>query len=221
MGELRVGLLGEGVDATAKTGNPDIPEPGHHRLAGLTARFAYDTIDKRLFATEGTRATASLYSSQPELGADRRYQNAQFALATTRTSQRNVWQLGLRGGSDLGSHAPYYDQFKVGGLFNFSGYRYEQLVGREYALAGLLFRRRAAFLNETLGTAVYSGLSLEVGNVYKRLDGTPSTGVLLGGALFLAIDSKIGPIYLAYGRSEGGRSAFYLYLGSSVELYAR
>ena len=44
---------------------------------------------------------------------------------------------------------------------------------------------------------------------------------VFGGALFLAVDSKVGPIYLAYGRSEGGHSALYLYLGSSIELYQR
>jgi len=106
-------------------------------------------------------------------------------------------------------------------LFNFSGYRYEQLVGREFFFTSVLYRRRAVFLNETLGTAIYSGVSLELGNVYRRLDGTPAAGALFGGALFLAVDSKVGPIYLAYGRSEGGHSALYLYLGSSIELYQR
>ena len=161
------------------------------------------------------------YTSQPSLGADRRYETVSLDALLTHTWQKNVWQLALRGGSDLGSGAPFYDQFRVGGLFNFSGYRYEQLVGREFVFAGLLYRRRAAFLNETLGTAIYSGVSLEAGNVYRRADGTAASGVLVGGALFLAVDSKVGPIYLAYGRSEGGRSAFYLYLGSSVELYQR
>ncbi|HEX4234685.1 MAG TPA: patatin-like phospholipase family protein [Caldimonas sp.] len=220
-GELRIGLQREGVDTIAKAGNPRVPDPGRHALAAVTAQFVYDSVDKRIFPTAGTRATASIYSSQPGLGADRRYQTVALDLTTTNTWQANAWQFSLHGGSDLGSNVPFYDQFKVGGLFNFSGYRYEQLVGREYALAGLQYRRRAAFLNETLGTAVYSGLSLEVGNVYKRLDGTPATGVLVGGALFLAVDSKIGPLYLAYGRSEGGRSAVYLYLGSSAELYPR
>jgi NTE family protein len=218
---LRIGLQREGVETKPKAGNPTIPDPGHHALAAVTAQFVYDSVDKRIFPTEGTRATASIYSSQPGLGADRRYQTVALDLTTTNTWQANAWQFSLHGGSGLGSNVPFYDQFKVGGLFNFSGYRYEQLVGREYALAGLQYRRRAAFLNETLGTAVYSGLSLEVGNVYKRLDGTPATGVLVGGALFLAVDSKIGPVYLAYGRSEGGRSAVYLYLGSSAELYPR
>ena len=218
-GEAKVGLLHEGVETTAKVGNPDLPDPGHHTHAGITGQLTYDTVDKRLFPTEGTRGTLSGFSSAAGLGADHSYQLVSIDVVKTLTWQRNVWQFALRGGSDLGSHAPFYDQFKEGGLFNFSGYRYEQLVGREYALAGVLYRRRATFLNETLGTAVYSGVSLEVGNVYKRLDRTNSTGVLAGGALFVAIDSKLGPLYLAYGVSEGGRSALYLYLGSSVELY--
>jgi NTE family protein len=220
-GEVRLGLVREEVDGRVKTGDFLLPDPGRHALGGVAARFAYDSVDKRLFPSEGIRANATAYSSQPWLGADRRYETVAFDGAITNTWQKNVWQLALRGGSDLGSRAPFYDQFKVGGLFNFSGYRYEQLVGREFVFAGLLYRRRAAFLNETLGTAIYSGVSLETGNVYRRIDGTAATGILFGGALFLAVDSKVGPIYLAYGRSEGGHSALYLYLGSSVELYQR
>jgi NTE family protein len=220
-GEARIGLRRENVSTTSKVGSPDIPDRGHHSIGGIVARFAYDSVDKRLFASEGTRARVSGFTSRSALGADASYGLVSFDLASTFTRQRNVWQLSLRGGSDLGSHAPSYDQFRAGGLFNFSGYRYEQLTGREYALAGLLYRRRATFLNETLGTAVYSGISLEVGNVYKRLDSTPASGILVSGALFLAVDSKIGPVYLAYGLSEGGHSAVYLYLGSSVELYPR
>jgi len=220
-GEVRLGVLREEVDSRVKSGDIVLPDPGRRSLGGVAARFAYDSVDKRLFPTEGIRATATAYSSQPWLGADRHYETVAFDATVTHTWQKNVWQLALRGGSDLGSHVPFYDQFKAGGLFNFSGYRYEQLVGREFFLAGLLYRRRAAFLNETLGTAIYSGVSLEGGNVYRRLDGTPASGVVFSGALFLAVDSKVGPIYLAYGRSEGGHSALYLYLGSSIELFQR
>ena len=45
---------------------------------------------------------------------------------------------------------PEYDQFKLGGLFQFSGYRVGQLVGREYALGTVQYRRRIADLNESL-----------------------------------------------------------------------
>jgi len=220
-GEVRLGILREDVDAKPKTGDVLLPDPGRHALGAIAARFAYDSVDKALFPTEGVRATASAFSFKPWLGSDRQYETVAFDGTATKTWQKNVWQLTLRGGSDLGSHAPFYDQFRAGGLFNFSGYRYEQLVGREFFLTSVLYRRRAVFLNETLGTAIYSGVSLEVGNVYRRLDGTSASGVLFGGALFLAVDSKVGPIYLAYGRSEGGHSALYLYLGSSIELYQR
>ena len=32
-------------------------------------------------------------------------------------------------------------------------------------------------------------------------------------SLFLGLDSIIGPLYLAYGKTFGGDSAFYLFLG--------
>ena len=44
-------------------------------------------------------------------------------------------------------------------------------------------------------------------------------GVLTGGSLFLGVDSKLGPIYVAYGQSQGGHSAMYLYIGSSIEAF--
>jgi len=34
-----------------------------------------------------------------------------------------------------------------------------------------------------------------------------------GGLLFLAVNSVIGPVYLAYGRAEGGKDAYYFFLG--------
>ncbi len=212
----------QGVDETQKVGIPvPLLDGGHHSLAGVTGRFSYDSVDKRLFATDGTVMHLNAYSSQPGMGADRSYQTVSFDAMTSTSRKGNVWQFGLRGGSDLGSNAPFYDQFKTGGLFNFSGYRTSQLVGKEYGLAVMQYRRRVGFLNETLGSAAYAGGSLEVGNVFKRLDGTPTKGAMASGSLFLALDSKIGPVYLAYGLSEGGRSMIYLYLGSSLEMQQR
>ena len=55
--------------------------------------------------------------------------------------------------------------------------------------------------------------------MFKRLDGTSVRGPMFGGSLFLGIDSRIGPVYLAYGLSEGGQRAIYLYIGSSIESF--
>jgi NTE family protein len=218
-GEVRFGIVRGSADWDSKVSTPGIPDSGKETVAGFTGRFVYDSVDKALFPTQGTLAKVKAFVSSAGLGADSNYKTLSFDAYTTLTRERYVWQLALRGGSDLGSDAPFYDQFRLGGLFNFSGFRRGELTGREYGLASVLLRHRATFLNETLGTAVYSGASLELGNVYKRLDNTPAQGVLTNGSLYLAVDSKIGPVYLAWGLSEGGRSTVYFYIGSSLEAY--
>ena len=44
---------------------------------------------------------------------------------------------------------------------------------------------------------------------------------MLSGAVFLGIASKFGPVYLAYGHSDHGVQAVYLYLGSSLDFLRR
>jgi NTE family protein len=218
-GEFRVGLQRESVDGKLNVGYPTLPDPGRSQLGGITARFTYDTQDLRLFPTSGSYGSANGYYSSTGLGADSKYNTGSIYWSSTySSSRRNVWTLVVRGGSDFGSHAPYYDQFSEGGLFNFSGYQLNQLIGREYGLGVLQFRRAISFLTETMGTAVYLGATVEAGNVYERLDRSPASGVLIGGSVYLGVRSRLGPVYFAYGQSEGGRRALYLYLGSSLDV---
>ena len=219
-GQFRAGVLRGNVNISTEVGTPLPGDPtGSYALGAFTTRFVLDTLDRRVFPTDGSYGRLTGYFSNTGLGAASSYKTVALDWATTfTTGQRNVWTLAAHGGSDLDSHAPYYDQFYQGGLFNFSGYQLNQLVGREYALGTLEYRRAVTYLMETFGSAVYAGGSFEAGNVYERLDGTSATGVLLSGAVFLGVSSKLGPVYLAYGYSEKGQSALYLYLGSSFEL---
>src|SRR5690606_2147809 len=109
----------------------------------------------------------------------------------------------------------------VGWQFDVCGYGVSALNGREFAIGALQLRRRVADLNETLGTGVYVGATVEVGNVFERFDAVPSRGLLAGGSVFVGIDSRVGPIYLAYGLSQGGHHALYLYVGASIEAVPR
>ena len=218
-GDLRLGVLRGKVNATKDVGEDWVKAPGRNDTGAATARFYYDTLDKRLWATDGTLGYVSAYVSRTGLGADENYKVLEGRVGTVFSVGRNVFTVGARGGTDMGTRAPEYDQFKLGGLFQFSGYRVGQLVGREYALGTVQYRRRIADLNESFGTGVYAGASLEAGNVWKRLDGTNAHGVVTSGSLFVGVDSKLGPIYLGWGRSEGGRSTVYLYIGSAVEAF--
>ena len=218
-GELRVGLMRGSVNVGTKVGDPSITAVnGKYATGGVLARFVVDNLDRRVFPTSGSYLLVSGLVAEPGLGSDFKYDTGSFEFQHTfMQGTRNNWTLVASGGSDFGTHAPYYDQFSRGGLFDFSGYQINQLVGHEFASAALQFRR-AVTLNATSGAATYLGASLETGNVWERLDGTPAHGVIVSGSLFLGIASKIGPVYLAYGLSEQGVSAVYLYLGSSLEL---
>ncbi|CAG0959871.1 putative NTE family protein [Rhodocyclaceae bacterium] len=215
-GEVRLGLQRGGVTTKQKVGDPAFIAPGHSNTAGATLRFNYDQVDQRLFPTKGSSGSFTAYSSQTGLGADRNYRKIEGTWMTLFSRGRDVLGLGISGGTDLGSNAPYYDQFRLGGLFNMSGYRNSQLIGREYLFGVMQYRRRFADISRAFGTGIYAGASLEAGNVFKRLDNTPTKGALYAGSLFVGIDSKLGPVYLGYGLSEGGHSAWYLYIGSSL-----
>lgn len=220
-GEFRAGIMRGEYTADNRIAGSPFPDPGPNALGAFTTRFIYDTLDKRMFATRGAYAIVTGHLSETGLGAEKDYRTVAFQVQKTASFGRNVWTALLRGGSDLDSDPPFYDQFKVGGLFNFSGYRVGELIGREYAFGALQLRRRVADLNETLGTGVYVGATVEVGNVFERFDAVPSRGLLAGGSVFVGIDSKVGPIYLAYGLSQGGHHALYLYVGASIEAVPR
>jgi NTE family protein len=216
-GEGRVGVLRAKADGRLNVANPQVPNPGNSEVGGAVAKFTYDTQDLRLFPTAGSYGSLRGYYSTTSLGATKDYETGSINWSSTFSLGRNVWTLIARGGSDFGSHAPYYDQFTEGGLFNFSGYQINELIGREFVFGSLQFRHAVTYLSESLGTAVYVGGTVEAGNVYERLDGTSSTGALLGGSVYLGVRSKLGPVYFAYGQSEGGRRALYLYLGAPVD----
>jgi NTE family protein len=217
-GEFRLGLERGSVTVKQKIGDPLVTDPtGTYQIGGIAARFGFDTLDRRIFPTTGSLLLVRAYDGETGLGSDANYRLASEEYQTTLSlGLRNNWTLFVRSGSDFGSHAPYYDQYQLGGLFNFSGYQINELIGREYALGVLQFRR-AISVSGTSDYATFIGGSIETGNVWNRLDGTSPGGAMVAGSVFLAVSSKLGPVYLAYGHADHGVSALYLYLGSSLD----
>ena len=69
-------------------------------------------------------------------------------------------------------------------------------------------------ISATLDTPVYLGSTLEWGNVWQQRSDISSGDAILAGSIYLGIDTTFGPLYLGYGRSEGGTDGIYLFLGS-------
>ncbi len=213
-GEARVGIDLGSLSATVDIGTPAFPDVQGIGRGAFTGRFVFDTLDKPYFATRGSYALANVYASSKSLGADDAYQRLSGGLQTVFSWRRSVVTAGFEGGSALGSTLPNYDLFAAGGPFRLSGMRVGQLRGQEYAIGTVNFRYRVAEITEALGTSAYAGVTLEAGNVYKRLDGSQGRGALLSSALYLGADTKIGPAYFAVGFSDTGQRAVYLFFGS-------
>jgi len=105
--------------------------------------------------------------------------------------------------------------FPLGGLFNLSGTPVGAISGSQVTGIAELAYWRMGQLRGAMGGDWYAGFSLEAGHVSRRADADRGE-VYKAASLFLGLDSLIGPLYFAYGKTFGGDSAFYLFLGRPV-----
>lgn len=82
--------------------------------------------------------------------------------------------------------------------------------------AGVAYYRMGE-VPRALGRSWYAGLSLEAGNAWARQADVRFGDMRKAGSLFLGLDSVIGPLYLGLGRTFGGDTAIYLFLGRPTD----
>ena len=103
--------------------------------------------------------------------------------------------------------------FGLGGFLNLSGTPPGAVSGSQAGYLAALAYWHMGRTRGALGGDWYAGFSLEAGNAWKRASDFARDDVRKAGSLFLGLDSLIGPLYFAYGRTFGGESAWYLFLG--------
>jgi NTE family protein len=54
---------------------------------------------------------------------------------------------------------------------------------------------------------------VEFGNVWSNRSDISARDSILGGSIWVGVETPGGPVYVAYERAEGDASAFYLFLG--------
>jgi NTE family protein len=94
----------------------------------------------------------------------------------------------------------------LGGLFKMTGLADSQLVGQNALNGSLLYYRK-------LGGSLYAGCAVETGGVWNDRSEAELGDMLWGGTVYAALDTILGPIYFAYGYTEGegsGRLRFSL-----------
>ncbi len=209
-GEARVGLLFDKFRASPKSGKVDLPEDHVYRGA-VVAAGRLDQLDNVNFPNKGYLAQARVLSSLKALGSDDEYNKIEGNFVGAYTLWKQTVLLSLSAGAHLGNDLPFYDQVSLGGIFNLSGLRTNQILGQSMAIGKAITYHK---VGESFIGDLYVGASLETGNVWrageKQFD---LTNLRLAGSVFVGYDTIFGPLYLAFGHADGGYNAGYFYLG--------
>lgn len=212
-GEARLGVQRSRVEAELATGvlppeiDPTVLEGAD--LGAVVGEFTIDRLDSVTFPREGGIVRFVGFFSADQIGAEAKYDKLQLALGQFVSRGRHTGFGTLGGGWSPGSELPLYDEFRIGGLFSLSGFAPEQLRGQYFGIA------RLGYYRKTRGS-LYLGGWLEGGNVWPTSDAVGddliATATLLAGA-----DSKLGPVYLAYGVTDTNEDAIYLVIGRTFQ----
>jgi len=180
----------------------------------VIARLNVDSRDNVPFPSKGVALRVAMDWQTPTLGADESSRRLFGIGMAAFSSGKNVLQVLATGGSPVKTELPYYDGFRLGGFRRLSGYTRDELSGPYMAFGSVTYLREInRFKTSIIGGAYYLGVSLEAGNVWKTGSDVSLSDLRYAGSVFIGIDSPLGPVFVAYGKAEGGRSAVTFQLG--------
>jgi NTE family protein len=212
--EFRVGLFTGRGKADVEVGDPALPKI-RYDTGGVMTRIKYDSFDNAWFPRQGVRADLTWILSRPGLGADQSFDTIDTSIAAAWSRGKSSIQFGVTYATNTGADVEVQNYFPLGGFLRLSGLDRGEIGGPHAALVRLVYYRSIG--NSAGGlfeVPVYFGASLESGNVWQTRSAMSFDSMQLNGSLFLALDSFLGPVFLAGGFSEEGGKNIYLNIGS-------
>jgi NTE family protein len=144
------------------------------------------------------------------LGADSEFDQLSAEASIAFTRNRNTFVASGLYNATISGTAPIQNLNSLGGFGRLSGLTAGEISGQHTAFALLGYYRR---LNDSRALPLYAGMTVETGNAWDNRSEISLSDSITAGSLFLAVNSVIGPVYLAYGRTEGAEEAYYFFLG--------
>ena len=214
IGEFRVGVYRGLGEARVKVGDSTLPNVDFE-TGGAFARLRFDSADNSRFPREGMLADIRWNLSRPELGADHKFDTVESEFSQTWSRGKSSLQVGLAYSTTLSFDSSVQDFFPMGGFLRLSGLERGEISGPHAALARLVYYRQVGDTSgELFETPIYLGFSAEAGNVWQTREEISFDTMQINGSVFAGLDSYFGPVYLAAGFAEGGKTNFYLFIGA-------
>ncbi len=176
-------------------------------FAQLDATF--DTLDEPNFPRKGyfVNGVASAFDFDGD--RDRPVQSLALAALLPVTFGR----LTLLGIVNAGRSRDDRGGFGLGGMFALSGTPINAVSGSQSLFGALLAYHRMGELPRAVGKSWYAGVSLEAGNAWARSSDMRLGDLRKAASVYLGFDTIAGALYLGWGHTLSGDSAFYLFLG--------
>lgn len=213
-GELRLGAYRGIGEARVKVGDPSLPNVDFD-TGGFIASLRIDTLDSAYFPQHGVRADLRWNLSRPALGADDNFDTFESNFTAVWSRGKSSLQFGLGYATTMDSYDAVQDYFPLGGFLQLSGLQRGEISGPHTALTRLVYYRRVSSSSGGLfDIPVYIGASVEAGNAWQSHSDIRIDSLLFNGSVFVGFDTYFGPVYVAAGFGENGRTNYYLFIGS-------
>ena len=174
----------------------------------LYFQFNADALDKGTFPTRGFALRGRLTTGLEVLGSEIGYGQLEADGELVGTRSRVTGLVGGLIAATLDGDVPIESQYHLGGLGRLSGLQEDERTGPHAALL-----RAMAYRSVKTLFPVVTGVSAEFGSTFESRNDIGFATAVLSGTLFASAGTPLGPLCLAWGLAEGGRSNFYLTLG--------
>jgi NTE family protein len=212
-GLAEVGLYYDRLRASRRVGDPVLPSVEGSGGGGIVG-FRVDTLDVFAWPTDGLRVNATYKYSDQAFGADAQGGIFQGDLSQAKSLGKNVLfgTVELTATQARLSEIPEF--YRLGGFLRLSGLHNDELLGEDGGLARLTYYRElSSFSLGSLTQKMYAGISIEAGNAYNRGEPVTVKSLRAAGSIFVGANTIVGPAYVGYGYTDGGRNAFYVVIG--------
>lgn len=189
----------------------------NYKALPIYASIKVDNLDNINFPTVGLRSEIRWTKEMQEWGSDYSYEQIYIDIEKPISFYANRLTLYAKYANTYkpDNVARLAGTFSLGGLFNLSGYAPYSFNGDNIALAVVRYAyeiKDGGFFG-TLNAPLYSGISLEMGNTWNAGDSMSYDMMKKSATIYVAADTLLGPLYIAFGSSEDGETSGYLYLG--------
>jgi len=216
--QLQVGLIKGKGDMNLLIGSRPAPEQNFH-VGARYFNLSYDRLDDINFPKHGALGSVQWVNSRTNLGADANQDSLAINALWAGTWGRNTFMLWTGIAGVVNSDVAAADTFALGGFLNLSGYRKQELTGRYVGIARLIYLNKIGGDESFFNIPFYVGGSLETGNTWNDKNNINTTSLITAGSLVISFDTPVGPLYLAKGFANGGKSENYLFLGRSFTFF--